>query len=333
MRAALCCLLLFAFAACNAAGTRNIVPASADVSGAAAPRSAAANPVTWTVQAGASTADGAIQDLHFYTNTVTIDAGDSVRWRVASAELHTVTFLSAAQLPPAPNTPLAERASGNTNYDGVEFLNSGLLRGGQTFTVRFIKPGVYVYRCLLHPPQMSGTVVVQESGTVYPHTQNDYVHAGAADEWLDLGAAQRSISTFPFPVHGTMLAAGIAPGLADSTPAHATVNRFLDVNDHSNLTRAGDVTIHAGATLTWMNEANNEPHTVTFPRAGSPPPQLPPFSPSSGGTIYNGSTLVNSGVLFSGNLFSLKFTKPGVYRYYCLFHTSEGMTGTVTVLP
>ncbi|HEY3116452.1 MAG TPA: plastocyanin/azurin family copper-binding protein [Chloroflexota bacterium] len=34
-----------------------------------------------------------------------------------------------------------------------------------------------------------------------------------------------------------------------------------------------------------------------------------------------------------GSSYTLRFTQPGTYEYFCLFHYDLGMIGTVTVLP
>jgi plastocyanin len=61
---------------------------------------------------------------------------------------------------------------------------------------------------------------------------------------------------------------------------------------------------------------------------------LDPFSPPSGGNTYNGTTLVNSGVMNPGSSFALKFTTAGTYTVHCIFHDdTENMIGTVVVLP
>lgn len=92
------------------------------------------------------------------------------------------------------------------------------------------------------------------------------------------------------------------------------------------------VTVAVGSTVTWTNLSNNEPHTVTFAPAGAPFPALNPFSPPSGGNTYDGTALVNSGVLQPGKSFSLTFTKAGTYTYHCIFHDdTENMIGTVIV--
>ena len=121
------------------------------------------------------------------------------------------------------------------------------------------------------------------------------------------------------------------------------------------------VTVNVGDTVVWnAKAAGNGFHTIDFPKKGGA--DLPllvggkpvagakdaagnPFwfngQPSVafnaalfariGGTTYNGSSRVDSGLPLSPKQknFSLKFTKPGVYRYFCDVH--PGMIGYVVV--
>ena len=104
--------------------------------------------------------------------------------------------------------------------------------------------------------------------------------------------------------------------------------RFLDASTLST----GPVDVAVGTTVTWTNQSNNEPHDVVFPPAGqTPPATLSPFSPPSGGPTYDGTTLVNSGVMMPGQSFQLTFTRAGTYTYYCLFHDDDGMVATIAV--
>jgi plastocyanin len=310
-----------AVAALAACGNGN--PASPSASGAS----------HWQLSVGADSAHHALQSLDFLPSAITIDAGDTVTWTVGASE-HTVAFLLPKQSPFT--APL--RPAGGATEDGTAFTSSGILFGGQSYTLTFPKPGTYTYHCLLHPPEMIGKVIVQPAGSAYPHPQAYYTRQGSATADADLDAALASLALFPYRAGGPKLVAGLSPGLAIGTPSHSTVYRFLDAG---NL-RATTTTVSVGTTVTWVNQANNEPHTVTFPVAGH---QLPrrieknPFSPPSGGSTYDGSALTNSGPLgthigqgpFKTDSYSLKFTKRGRYVYYCLFHDSFGMSGTVIV--
>jgi plastocyanin len=176
---------------------------------------------------------------------------------------------------------------------------------------------------------MTGTVVVLAAGSPLPMTASQYVSAANADLATDLQAGVSSIQLFPYTPGGTHLAAGISPGLPGTKPSQSTVVRFLD----SSNAGSNNVTVSAGTTITWTNESNNVPHTITFPPLGQQPPAGPPDQiPPSGGATYDGTTLTNSGVLPPGKSYSLTFTKAGTYPYYCLFHDGPtGMIGTVTV--
>lgn len=73
--------------------------------------------------------------FRFRTDTITIAAGQAVRWTNEDPVDHTVTFVSGA-------------------------TSSGLLPAKGSFTVRFDRPGTYEYHCTPHP-YMKGVVIVQ----------------------------------------------------------------------------------------------------------------------------------------------------------------------------
>jgi plastocyanin len=302
------------------------VPASPSViAPAVIPPSKALGPNTaqnWQVTVGANLHEQAFQALNFFDNSITIDQGDSITWTVGGNE-HTVTFFAKRN---QPFFPLNKRYGGDT-YDGNIYTSSGILFTGQSYTLKFTKPGTYPYQCLFHGPKMAGVVVVQNKGAVYPHTQSYYDQQGAISARHELDAAIGSLDEFPFTSGGTSLAAGIAPGLSSGPQSYPTVLRFLDSD-----TLGDTVKVPVGTTLTWVNETNNEPHTVTFPKPGhTPPPSKNPFAPASGGNVYDGSHLVNSGPLFPGQSFSLTFVVKGTFTYYCLVHDGLGMIATVIV--
>jgi len=301
----------------------------------------------WNVQTGASADFFALQDLDFYPDAITIDAGDSIKYRVASGsggDAHTISFVPSGQPVPAPDDPNNLAPAGGTTVDGSHFVNSGLLLGGQFFTLHFPKAGTYKILCLFHEPAMIMNVTVQPAGAHYPHSAEFYLEAGEQDEWVDLNAAAGSLSLFPFTNGGTTFAAGIDPVLAHLPPTQATVLRFINTSDPNKLPAEGSISVRVGTVLTWVNLTSNEPHTVTFARAGDTSlPNMPPdpavnVAPPGTITTYDGSKIVNSGT-FVGlapaphNQFQLKFTKPGRYLYGCLYHSNSRMVGWVTVTP
>ncbi len=110
--------------------------------------------------------------------------------------------------------------------------------------------------------------------------------------------------------------------------------------------------IPRGSTVTWAMRDTFEIHTVTF-TSGEKPPQFVVPEPRPSGppkmllnpkaltptttTQYDGTGYVNSGMIFPpGNpklpsSFSLTFTKPGSYEYWCLIHADVGQRATIIV--
>jgi plastocyanin len=292
---------------------------------------AAAKPTQWFITVGAESKKGALEALDYYTNFITIDAGDSITWKF-TASAHTVSFLLPNQS--VYTAPLAP--AGGTTENGKAFTSSGIQAAGSTYTLTFPKAGTYKFNCLLHPPEMAGEVVVRPAGSKYPHPQSYYNGYAKADMAADLQAAAASVKQFPYANGGNTIAAGIAPGLASNPPSQSTVYAFLGADKLTSTT----TTVPIGSTVTWINQSNNEPHTVTFPIAGKPLPKKlagNPFSPPMGGFTYDGTKVTNSGpfgpaYLGLGTLsYSLQFTKAGTYKYYCLFHFPFGMLGTIKV--
>jgi plastocyanin len=354
MRKAVSLLWVIALSACAGGGggmqSTQLPPAPASVDrGAETTQTLAASfaAKNWIVGTGASTYSYSLQDLDFYPNSITINAGDTIAYQVASGvggDAHTVAFVPPGQQVPPPGDPKnlvpTNSTSSSATIDGTKFVNSGILLGGQVYTLHFTKAGTYRILCLFHEPAMAMTVTVHAAGTAYPHTQAFYTSQGSQDLWEDLGAAQRSVALYPFTNGGNTIAAGISPGLTQFPPADSTVLRFINSKDTTStvLAKEGNKTIKVGTTLTWVNESNNEPHTVTFALAGQDDvPNIPPDPPvnvaSSGVTSYDGSKIVNSGTILGGQKFSLKFTKAGSYFYGCLYHDNSRMTGTITVTP
>jgi plastocyanin len=347
MKRALSLLWVIALSACAGGGGLPIAPNSTNRTAQNASTAGFAS-VNWIVGTGASTYSYSLQDLDFYPNAITIDAGDTISYQVASGsggDAHTVTFVPPGQKIPPPGDPNNVKPAGGTVVDGTKFVNSGILFGGQTFTLKFVKAGTYKILCLFHEPAMVMTVAVHNTGTPYPHDQAYYTHQGSIDLWEDLGEAQRSVAAYPFANGGTTIAAGIDPGLLAFPPPDSTVLRYINSNDTSSTTLAseGNKTIKVGTVLTWMNETTNEPHTVTIVPAGQTDlPNIPPDPPVNALpypkiTVFDGSHVVNSGTLARAPgapyAFAVKFTAAGKYFYGCLYHDNSRMTGWITVVP
>src|SRR4051794_34872286 len=183
------------------------------VAATAAPAALAADPVGWQATAGTSTRDEAVQVNAFLPKNLTVDVGDSITWTLRSGEFHTVTFPSGTEPPPfiipiggVPQlNPAAVAPSGGPSYDGTGFNNSGLLFGGQQFTLGFTKAGTYSFLCLIHAG-MAGTVHVPDAGASYPASP------------AALNTAAR-LAGHPLQPTGRAVPARAPPGARNSGPA------------------------------------------------------------------------------------------------------------------
>ncbi len=309
------CAFFVALAACNG--------------GAASPPPFNTSPGNFTIVAGGSSNAEAMQALRYYPNSYTVNVGDTVTWMFPAGEPHTVTLLGPAAGPPPLTDPGLQLPHGGTTYDGTVYTSSGFRLLNATYGLTFTKAGTYTFFCLIHGG-MTGTIVVQPAGSAYPASNSIGISGATAAQTADLALGAAAVAQFPYTAGGPHLVAGITPGLTAGAPSAVTVLRFLDGPDVT----ATSVTVHVGDTVTWTNQSNNAPHTVTAAPVGAPFPTLNPFQPPSGGNTYDGTTLVNSGVMNPGSSFALKFTKAGTYSIHCIFHDdTENMIGTVVVLP
>ncbi len=93
------------------------------------------------------------------------------------------------------------------------------------------------------------------------------------------------------------------------------------------------ITIDVGDSVTWTIQG--DAHTVSFLSGAPQPSPLDPASQApAGGTTYDGTGIVSSGIIPpvpGHNTYTLTFTKAGTFGYACLIH--PGMVGTVIVQP
>ncbi len=280
----------------------------------------------------------------FYPRVRTIYAGDSVTWTDNStSEAHTVTFgpdpllrklenpqnqivpqavsgkqiltLSPAVFLPSAPGPLVETDAGSAKT----VLNCGLIGpvgapGAQSCTVTFPNPGTYSYDCLLHSgipgnADMDGKIVVLPR----PAPQNK-----TWTVWAGTGTATDANNGF-FPPDLTIRAGDSVSWKSGGVLFH-TVSFGLDP-------RKIPLAIPVG------KDAHGAPILEVNPAITTP------VIPAGG--VYTGG-VANSGVGLTGNYaalpgqtfikapFVLTFSKPGVYRYYCLIH--PGMAGVIRVV-
>lgn len=98
------------------------------------------------------------------------------------------------------------------------------------------------------------------------------------------------------------------PGQAASVCANPCMVQATDTGGLDNRFAPAAITVNTGTTITWTNTGTAD-HTVT---AGS------------------GATF-DSGDMPAGATYQFTPTSPGNISYYCQYHQSLGMTGTITV--
>ncbi|MHB8672629.1 MAG: cupredoxin domain-containing protein [Candidatus Limnocylindrales bacterium] len=291
--------------------------------GAAAPV-AAATPQTWNVDAGAGDATG-VSAAKFYTPTLTIDAGDTVTWKVGG-NAHTIAFLAPAQALPGPEDPTSQAPAGGTSYDGTTFTNSGIVvpvPGHNTYSLTFPTSGSFAYHCLIHPG-MSGNLTVNPAGTAYPQDQAAVTAAAQTAEAADIATGHQLEASFT-PTSTTNADGTKTYSLAAGVGANGiSILRFISSSLH----------VRVGDSVTWTNvDSSGEPHSVSF---GTEPHGPTANAPAGGSTYAGGSAFVSSGLFLGAPIpgphaYTLKFTKAGSYNYICVLHDVVGMVGSINV--
>lgn len=299
---------------------------------------------SWTVIVGGETPDVSVYANGFFPRQLTILTGDTVTWQFAG--FHNVSFLSGA---PAPSfaiedgsnyyaNPQAFLPTGGSRYDGTGFHGSGVPPSEKPFSysLTFTKAGRYEYACTLHPGM---TAIINVTDGTVTESPEAALARGKAEQAASLAA-------------GTKAYQSLDP---QSGGSHVIVPLIGDKQDRFSLLRftRGPLVIAAGTTVTWTIEDPFEVHTVTFagdrklpeffvpqPRSGGPAKLLinPIALTPTATTTYDGTGWVNSGLLGGpgapGNppsSFSLTFSRPGRYVYWCLVHDHEDQQGLVIV--
>lgn len=274
---------------------------------------------TWQVQVGSESQDQEIQGMAFLPSEIFINQGDTIRWQANSAEIHTVTFLASGQPLQEfnPFDPTQLGRVGGDRYDGKSYYNSGIMANVDVpgfpavkdYSLTFPREGNFTYYCLVHGKMMKGTVHVRDRGTDYPYSQADYDRSSAVQarsiirdgEHLDESLAEQATN------HKV---------LAGGDDGVAMVMRFVQPT----------VTVHRGDWVTFANTGMGAPHTVTF---GTEPANV--FAPSGDPGHFTGGDL-NSGIIWPGKDFMVKFEATGTYKYICALHDYMGMVGKVVVV-
>ena len=304
-----------------------------------------AAPRTWTVIAGGATKDTSVYANAFFPRSIDIAVGDTVTWQFEG--FHNVAFLGGEPFPPI-FVKEADKDYGNpkvffpvgpNTYDGMGYRSSGTpSEPGKPFSysLTFTKAGQYRYVCVIHGPGMGGVVNAKPTVSGSPEA---VMRRARAEQAAAIKAGQAAWAADSVERKGN----AITVPLIGNLKAGYSIFRF---------TRS-PLVVSRGTTVTWMMRDPYEIHTITFTGAQKPPefiipqpqqqgpPRLllnPQAAAPTGTRMHDGMGYVNSGILFPPGLpgnppssYSLSFTKPGTYEYWCLVHVPEGMKGTIVV--
>jgi plastocyanin len=306
---------------------------------------------SWQLQVGAQNGDRAHQALAFLPNEIWIHSGDGITWTFPTNEVHTVTFLTPAQVRPSRFAGCPGAPGGVTPdfsvFDGTTCVNSGVLSNSSvlpsppTYTVIFPMTGNFKLVCLAHP-NMTATIHVLALATSLPHDQafyNEQADRQRADLLSDAMASAHNHAGSNDVTAGV----GHIMGNGGGTQT-ASVMRFLEATK----------VVHVGETVEWTTAEGVTNHTVTFGPEPDPLNQIPPsanVTTDPDGVrhafISSASDAVHSGFItqspqdrtglpqapLSVTRFRVTFTAPGVYHYMCVLHDELGMVGEIIVLP
>jgi len=323
---------------------RSVAVATACVILVAGAWSVARSATNWTVIVGGQTPDISVYANGFYPREITIHTGDTIAFSVVG--VHNVTLLSGAAPPQFAikdgnnyvGNPLVFFPAGASTYDGTGFRNSGVPPDDKPFSysMTFTKPGRYEYACTIHPGMKGMVNVVDRAVTETPEAA---LARGRAEQAATLGAGTKAYAN----IHPQTTGSHVVVTIVGDRQARYSVLRF---------TRE-PLVIAAGTTVTWTVNDPFEVHTVTFASGAALPefitPQAQPAGPPkillsalaltpTPATSYDGTGWVNSGLLGapgapgnSPSSFSLTFTKPGRYVYWCLVHDHANQQGIIIV--
>jgi len=312
------------------------------LSAAIAPTHAAAA-TRWTVIVGGHTKDNSVYANGFYPRELTIRVGDTVTWKFDG--YHNVTFLGGGPKPSFAikngsmfyGNPQVFFPAGGSQYDGTGLHNSGTPQGDKPFSysLTFTKPARYEYACTIHPGMTGIVNVVQNQVTGSPAAA---LARGQNEQAASVNSGMKAYENLNPRRSGTRVVVTLTGNRQD----RYSLLRFT----------RDPLVIPVGTTVTWMVRDPFEIHTVTFtsgkrppklivpePQAGRPPKLLLNAAALTPTTVktYNGTGYVNSGLLSppgtsgSPSSFSLTFTKPGRYEYWCIVHADVDQKGIIVV--
>ncbi|MDA4117685.1 MAG: plastocyanin/azurin family copper-binding protein [Thaumarchaeota archaeon] len=171
-----------------------------------------------------------------------------------------------------------------------------------------LSEGVYFYTSLNQQSNSLTTIVSQLiSPTTITRTQNSTVTS--TQTLVTSGVGITSFQT----VTVTSTTPGYRTGLFFNTTLIIIPKGIADNQSENYVPSNVRVKVGVNNSVTWINQDNLSQHTVVMT------------------TIPNGGTQVDL-ILGTNETYTVKFTVPGVYDYYCMWHPGW-MKGTITVMP
>jgi plastocyanin len=118
-------------------------------------------------------------------------------------------------------------------------------------------------------------------------------------------------------------------GLAAATDAEVQVGRQIAPNVHMNVFFPSNVVVNAGDTVVWK-AGNPEPHSATeFPVGQGTFDSSPALDHTS--PLFR-KWFGPGGFVLPTQTFNRTFSQVGVFPYFCLLHSEEGMQGLIRVV-
>lgn len=143
--------------------------------------------------------------MAFLPNELWIHTNDTIRWTIASTEIHTVTFLKPGQVRPpffgvfgAPIGCPGSTPDG-AGFDGSACVNSGVMGtfdnivGPHTYSVKFPAAGNFKLACLIHF-DMTGAIHVLNPSEKLPNNQGFYDREAQKNATTLVAEASRLVS-------------------------------------------------------------------------------------------------------------------------------------------
>lgn len=258
-------------------------------------------------------------------------------------------------------TPPADRAKAcnkadQPDFDGRQtYYSSGLIApsgpAGNTYRVPLaedIAPGSYRFYCIVHFPWMQGRIVVKPTGSDLASASK--VNEQARDEIEKLASPLRSAyarakvgkasygegDRIRLPMGGYHSSEEYTVALDEFIPKTVSTR----VGEPVTWTLVGAHTVSFGVPryvpIYFVSKDGTVRRNPKVDRAAGGSPEAPPIDFNAptyridGGT-WDGSGFISSGLLGSEpfSLYTLRFSKPGRYRFACLVHPP--MVGTLIV--